>query len=166
MSIREPYVYFRRGFTVIELLVVIVVIAILAALSYVGYNSLSDRGRAAATTSDLKSIDNATQIFFAKNKRFPSSLGEVSASGIPSGSNSKIKWIFASYYGSYSKQGDGVVKGQYRIFSVAEDLYVLYYDYEAETWQMHRQRLTGSGGFDVVENLNCKANLLDDCFSS
>ena len=54
-----PYAYlshkstYRRGFTIVELLIVIVVIAILAALSYVGYTAMSSRAIGSTLKSDL-----------------------------------------------------------------------------------------------------------------
>lgn len=41
----------KRGFTLVELLIVIVVIAILAAISIVAYNGVQNRGKAAAAQS-------------------------------------------------------------------------------------------------------------------
>lgn len=43
----------NRGFTIIELLIVIVVIAILAAISIVSYNGIQERARATVVQSDL-----------------------------------------------------------------------------------------------------------------
>ena len=54
-----PYAYlshkstYRRGFTIVELLIVIVIIAILAALTYVGYTAISNRAIDSTLKSDL-----------------------------------------------------------------------------------------------------------------
>ena len=64
-----------RGFTIVELLIVIVVIAILAALSYVGYTTISDRA------NDSKMEDGAAQFIKAL------SLWSVD-NGMPSGGGS------------------------------------------------------------------------------
>ena len=48
-----------RGFTIVELLIVIVVIGILAALSYVGYANISQRANNAAIVSAVNQISKA-----------------------------------------------------------------------------------------------------------
>ena len=48
-----------RGFTIVELLIVIVVIAILAAISVVAYNGIQDRAADTKRESDIASIEKA-----------------------------------------------------------------------------------------------------------
>lgn len=48
-----------RGFTIVELLIVIVVIAILAAISVVAYNGIQDRSRTSKVSADLSNLIKA-----------------------------------------------------------------------------------------------------------
>ena len=59
----------QRGFTIVELLIVIVVIAILAAISIVAYNGIQERGRDSNRLSDAKSIEKAIRIYLIKEGR-------------------------------------------------------------------------------------------------
>ena len=50
-----------RGFTIVELLIVIVVIGILAAITLVAYNGIQDRGRQSKIRSDIAMFSKAIQ---------------------------------------------------------------------------------------------------------
>ncbi|MFY9227927.1 MAG: prepilin-type N-terminal cleavage/methylation domain-containing protein [Candidatus Microsaccharimonas sp.] len=70
-----------RGFTIVELLIVIVVIGILATLAVVGYGGIQQRAGDAVIQSDLQSA--ATQLENAKttnSDRYPSSADDVKKS--------------------------------------------------------------------------------------
>lgn len=51
-----------RGFTIVELLIVIVVIGILAAITIVAYNGIQDRAQVAAIKSDLDNFAKTVEI--------------------------------------------------------------------------------------------------------
>ena len=53
----------RRGFTIVELLIVVVIIAILAALVIVTYNGAKLRAQASGIAADLKSIEKALILY-------------------------------------------------------------------------------------------------------
>lgn len=53
----------KRGFTIVELLIVIVIIAILAAITIVAYNGITTRSKASAIAADLKSIEKALNLY-------------------------------------------------------------------------------------------------------
>ena len=52
----------RRGFTIVELLIVIVVIAILAAITIVAYNGIQNRAKVARANSDLVTLRKAIEV--------------------------------------------------------------------------------------------------------
>ena len=62
-----------RGFTIVELLIVIVVIAILAALSYVGYTSLTARVENTKTTQAIAQYVKIVSLYALDNGIYPSS---------------------------------------------------------------------------------------------
>ncbi len=66
-----------RGFTLVELLIVIVVVAILAALSVVAYNGIVDRAHRASAAARLSSLIQAVQLYNTDNGVYPSSVGQI-----------------------------------------------------------------------------------------
>jgi prepilin-type N-terminal cleavage/methylation domain-containing protein len=64
-----------RGFTIVELLIVIVVIGILAAITIVAYNGVQSRARFSKMQSDIKSVQKYIEAYNAANGSYPSSGG-------------------------------------------------------------------------------------------
>ena len=77
-----------RGFTIVELLIVVVVIAILAAITIVAFNGIQDRARLSAVQSDIASIAKKLEIYknSPENNVYPASLSAASIT--PSGTAS------------------------------------------------------------------------------
>lgn len=73
----------KKGFTLVELLVVIVIISILATLLMANFIGARQRARDAVRKSDVKQIQAALEIYRADNGSYPSSLpcGGVFSSG-------------------------------------------------------------------------------------
>jgi len=57
----------QKGFTIVELLIVIVVIAILAAISIVAYNGVQTRARDTIRKNDVAAIVKAIELYKADN---------------------------------------------------------------------------------------------------
>ena len=62
-----------RGFTIVELLIVIVVIAILAAITIVAYNGIQGRAYSSAVQYDLNAIAKNLEIYKLDNGTYPPS---------------------------------------------------------------------------------------------
>lgn len=92
-----------KGFTIVELLIVIVVVAILAALSYVGYVGLQNKAHDSAVQSDLRNIGTKIDLFKAEYNTYPYSTNEWSSLELkvtkPSyDTTSGIHWNFPPVY--------------------------------------------------------------------
>jgi prepilin-type N-terminal cleavage/methylation domain-containing protein len=61
----------KRGFTIVELLIVIVIIGILAAVVIAAYNGAQNRAHNAVRLSDLKTAERLLAIYFAQNGEYP-----------------------------------------------------------------------------------------------
>ncbi|AHB42029.1 Type II secretion system protein G [Candidatus Saccharibacteria bacterium RAAC3_TM7_1] len=68
----------QKGFTIVELLIVIVVIAILAAITMVAYNGIQQRARDAQRKSDITALVKALEIYYINNGSYPLSSGSTS----------------------------------------------------------------------------------------
>jgi len=62
----------QKGFTIVELLIVIVIIGILAAITIVAYNNIQQRARDSARTSDIAGIQKALELYRADSGEYPS----------------------------------------------------------------------------------------------
>ena len=69
----------QKGFTIVELLIVIVVIGILAAIVIVAYNGIQNRANDTAIQSDLKNIGTKIQEFNTLNGRFPKGTTDLAS---------------------------------------------------------------------------------------
>ena len=60
-----------KGFTIVELLIVIVVIGILAAITIVSFSGVQDKARFAREKSDMNSINQVILLYYADNGTYP-----------------------------------------------------------------------------------------------
>ena len=74
----------QKGFTIVELLIVVVVIAILAAITIVAYNGITGRTRASSAQANVSNAIKSLEVFKVNNNRYPTSSNEAN---LPSGSN-------------------------------------------------------------------------------
>ena len=71
----------QKGFTIVELLVVIVVIAILAAITITTFNGLQRRAMVSALTSDAKNGQKVINMYNAQYGTYPDSLDTANDGG-------------------------------------------------------------------------------------
>ena len=64
----------KRGFTIVELLVVIVVIGILAAITIVSYTGISNKAKIASLQSDLDGASRQLKLYQIENSQYPTSF--------------------------------------------------------------------------------------------
>ncbi len=87
----------QKGFTIVELLIVIVVIAILAAITIVAFNGIQERARYSAMQQDLKTLNNAINMYYTDNNQYPSS---GSTGGNVIGASPNIPGLVPTYINS------------------------------------------------------------------
>jgi len=61
-----------RGFTVVEMIIVVIVIGLLATVTLVVYRGTQERSRYSVMQQDLSGINKALQLYFGDNSKYPS----------------------------------------------------------------------------------------------
>jgi len=75
----------KKGFTLIEILVVITIIAVLTAIAVISYSSTQKNARDARRKGDMRTIQNAFEQYYSDNvSKYPTTELEV-ASYLPGG---------------------------------------------------------------------------------
>ena len=74
----------QKGFTIVELLIVIVVIGILAALVITTYSGIQQKGRNADRENDIKALQTQLELYYQDKNYYPSTtdLGTNSANNV------------------------------------------------------------------------------------
>lgn len=96
----------QKGFTIVELLIVIVVIAILAAITIVAYNGIQSRAQDTTVTTDLANANKKMQLFYVDNNRYPNSVAELQTVGIDVSIGSYALWPTVAVNMGYCAKSD------------------------------------------------------------
>lgn len=67
----------RRGFTLIELMIVVAIIGILAAVAVPNFIDATDEAKAARIQADLSTIGSAVELYYVKNGSYPTALSQL-----------------------------------------------------------------------------------------
>lgn len=94
-----------KGFTIVELLIVIVVIAILATISIVAYTGIQQRARDTQRKNDLAQIAKALQIYYVDSGNHLSTGSGCGASGNGGG-------VINSSYSGYTRVIDCLIESK------------------------------------------------------
>lgn len=76
-----------RGFTIVELMIVIIVVGILASITIVAYNGSQQRARFASYKSDIVRLNEAITVYYGENGRYPYGNGSSTGSCVSGTSN-------------------------------------------------------------------------------
>lgn len=149
---RLPKTLRRKGFTIVELLIVIVVIGILAAITIVAYTGIQGRAQMSAKSVAISKIKKAYKLYSIDNGDFPeiamtnpNAAAELANIGL---NDEEMIYIEGQFSGEYKKD--------YVILSSGIDyMQVIYWDnidrrwkgegwWDAENWYSYTNDL-GSG---------------------
>lgn len=77
MNIQWKRIMRQKGFTLMELLIVMVILSILVAIATGAYASSTRRGRDNRRKNDLRSLSTALETYFSDKGRYPTGTGGV-----------------------------------------------------------------------------------------
>lgn len=69
--------YRRKGFTIIELVVVVIIIATLAAIAFVSYEKGRKQARDARRVADITNLGDTSKMYFLRNGSFPTATSDL-----------------------------------------------------------------------------------------
>jgi len=73
---------FQRGFTLLEILVVISIIGILLGLGSVAFSTAQKKGRDARRRSDMKAVQSALEQYYSVNSTYAAPIGATCGSSL------------------------------------------------------------------------------------
>ncbi len=71
----------KKGFTLIELMVVVAIMGLLAALAVISLNNARQRARDARRISDVKQVQTALELYYLDNQEYPGTPTDGSYNG-------------------------------------------------------------------------------------
>ena len=91
----------QRGFTIVELLIVVVVIAILAAITIVSYNGITARANQSAAKASAATVQKKAELYAADSNtnRYPVAIADTPA--FP-GTDASKTWYYSGITATYS----------------------------------------------------------------
>lgn len=145
----------NKGFTLVELLVVIAIIAVLASIVLVSLNTARVKGRDARRLADIKSIQNALELYYdSTSGTYPIALTGLASTyipAVPKDPNGTTYWNTGNYFYARSSASDAT---SYHLGAVLEDASHTGYNTDAD---FDSSALGYTGGFDGGDAGDCNA---------
>jgi len=106
-----------RGFTLLELVIVVAIMAVLAAMAITGFSTFKEKAKVARCTEEIRSLEKEIVAYATDKGSFPANLTEIGRQDLldPWGGNYVYRLTILRHYGVsmntdfdlYSKGSDG-----------------------------------------------------------
>lgn len=101
----------RKGFTIIELMIVIIVIAILVSISLFSYTKIQQRNRDGQRDRDITEVQRALDKYYAANGVYPSVGSDNTGYALSTLAGALVPTYLSSIPAAPSSQGYSYVRG-------------------------------------------------------
>lgn len=146
----------NKGFTIVELLIVIVVIGILAGLVITTYNGIQQKARNTERTTDLKTLQSQLEAYYANNGSYP--LAANDGSGLGTDSDKNVAFIQANLKGTDKEtlRDPQAAAGHYELLTTGTTATAKKYTYvpasDGSSYKLYA--LQEGGGTVTLDSLN------------
>ena len=89
----------KKGFTLLELIIVIIILGILAGLGIIGYTGFMERSRNGEARLILGQLRTAQLAYFAQHNEYTDILTNLSVSDVPTASATGVCYSTSFYFG-------------------------------------------------------------------
>ena len=112
----------EKGFTLVELMVVIIILAVLTGIAIPSYLALRNRARIQATRSELQNIATAISVYEADMEDWPDALADLEANDSSGTGPYMANVPSQDAWGElYQYAADAPAAGDYRLYSFGPD---------------------------------------------
>lgn len=98
----------QKGFTLIELMIVVAIVGILAAIAYPSYQESTAKSRRANAQAELMSLSSAMERYYTANNHYSNAAAGGADIGVPAGTLYSVEPNVLTYYDITIAETDGV----------------------------------------------------------